>query len=451
MIFEKKLPILGLLNILFVAYILSFAVEKLCTVRTSLALIYLPELVFIPLGLVFLLLTPKIWHNRQAIFSEWLLFDSLVVAYFLIVLMAYIHNPNSNSLSELVGCGYMLSFYFIFNLTFRFQNQQVWLEKGIKLFILSGIIASVAAIISYFLGFMGVEKGVSQTFDYYPLTGGSLRAYGLIRNPIFLANYLICTLIVFVSYYFEAIKKLDVRFSLLLLLFITALILTKTKSILLAFAIGLYFVTQLWSVKRTLVKVLLSISLLSVMAYMVLSHFLIVDMLQPNLTRKLHAAYYFPQYIWAISDRYAIVPTFYYGTKRTALIAFYDFFPFGVGGDNLAGYSRQLVNQGRHLRAFCCAPHSTFLGALGELGILGFGLVIALFVKIWRMVSAIELAQPTIPRLHLMMKSFIFFLICEAVTVDLMNVRHFWLILATISLLFRMFVLQKKSTILTFE
>ena len=201
----------------------------------------------------------------------------------------------------------------------------------------------------------------------------------------------------------------------------------------------------MWQLKKPFRYALFTVGIVSTIAYIVLSHFLIVDIKQPHLTEKLNEAYYFPEFIWSITDRYAFVPTFYYGTKRAALFAIYDYFPFGVGGDNLSDYCRQLVAQGRHLRAFCCAPHSTFFGALGELGVLGFGLVIALFTKFWRITTTLPLFDSPIPHFNLMAKSLAFFLIVEGITVDLMNVRHFWLILAVLALLFRTQLLPNKK------
>ncbi len=425
------------LNFFFAAYIFSFAVEKLFSLKTTIGVIFLPEILYIPLLLVFSFKIPQIWQNRRQIQSEFILFDALILVYGSCVFTSYLMHPSSNSLRECVGCGYMTSFYLIFNLSFRAQSSDIWLKKGLQIFILSGIIGSIAAVITYVLGVVGAEKDLSRTYDYYPITGDSLRTFGLLRNPIFLANYLICALIVFCSYYFDEIQKFKSRFWGIILLFLVALFLTKTKSVLLAIAIGLYFITKLWHIKKLLRYTLFSISILSIFAYIVLSHFLLVDMLQPNLSQKLNAAYYFAEFTFPITDRYAIVPTFYYGTKRAALFAFYDYFPFGVGGDNLGIYVNQLVAQGRHLRAFCCAPHSTFFGALGELGLLGFGLVVALFTKMWQFASSIRLKNAPVLHFNLMTKSLAAFLIIEAITVDLMNVRHFWLFLAVLTLLYR--------------
>jgi hypothetical protein len=434
---KKQLKFSNLLNFFFATYIFSFAVEKLFSMKTPVGVIYLPEILYIPLLFLFCAQLPRIWQNRDKIHAEFLLIDALISAYGFCVFTSYLMHPTTNSLRECIGCGYMLSFYFILNLYFSAQNSAIWLKKGLKLFIWSGIISATVVIIYYILGIIGAEKNLVHTYEYYPIMGNSLRTFGLFRNPIFLANHLVCTLIVFVSYYFDDIKKFKSLFWGILLVFFVALFLTKTKSVLLALAIGLYFVTTLWNIKKQLRYALFSISILSTSAYILLSHFLVVDMFQPNLTQKLNSAYYFPEFILPITDRYAIVPTFYYGTKRAALLAFYDFFPFGVGGDNLSIYVNELVAQGRHLRAFCCAPHSTFFGALGELGVLGFGLLMALFSKFWQFASTIRLPNPPVRHFNLMAKSLAFFLIIEAVTVDMMNVRHFWLILAVLALLNR--------------
>jgi hypothetical protein len=434
---KKQLKISSLLNFFFTTYIFSFAIEKLFSMKTSVGVIFLPEILYIPLFFLFCAQLPQIWQKRREMRSEFLLFDALILAYGFCVCTSYLFHPTTNSLRETIGCGYMMSFYFILNTTFRAQNRDVWLKKGIKIFIWSGIIGAIAAIISYVLGTIGTVKDLSRTDDYYPITGGSLRAFGLFRNPIFLANHLICTLIVFVSYYFDEIKQFKSRFWGILFLFFIALFLTKTKSVLLALAIGLYFVTTLWNINKSFRYALFSISILSIIAYIFLSHFLIVDMYQPHLTEKLKMGYYFPEFILPITDRYALVPTFYYGTKRAAILAFYDFFPFGVGGDNLSIYVHKLVAQGRHMQAFCCAPHSTFFGALGELGVLGFGLLVALLSKFWQFASTLRVPNSPMRSFNLMAKSLAFFLIIEGITVDLMNVRHFWLVLAVLALLYR--------------
>ncbi len=442
----RKMPkVQSCFNILLTAYIFSFAVEKLFILKTSIALIYLPELLFIPLSIVFLGLIPKFWRDRHNLLSKWLVFDTLVVGYWAVVLLSYCLHSSYHSLSELVGCTYMVVFYFIFNLYFLINERGLWLEKCLKLFIYFGIIASIISIGSYILGILGVDNRLSQTNDYYPLIGDTLRSFGLFRNPIFHANYLASTLIVFASVYFEEIKKLNMRFWLLLLLFAIAIFLTKTKSILIVFSIGCYYISQLWQIKKLPRYTLYSLGVLSSVAYIFLSHFLIIDVQLPHLAERLDQDYYFPQYIWHITDGYAIVPTFYYGSKRAAILAFFDFFPFGVGGDNLATYVDTLVAQGRHYKPFCCAPHSTFFGALGELGILGFGFVVALFTKTWQMAISFKENDLVIPHINLMAKSLLFFLTLEAITVDLMNVRHVWLILAVFALVFRLNIKNEKS------
>ena len=444
---RKNIDINKVFMFFFIAYTISFTVEKLVSLRTSLGVIFLPEILFIPMAITFLFQLPNIWQNRQSVFSEWLKIDSLILAYGLIVLTAYFQHPTNNSLRELIGCGYMTSFYFVINFAFRHQKLNIWFKSGLTLFALLGILASFISIGSYILGVIGMDKNLSQTNGGYPLIGDTLRAYGFFRNPIFHANYLICTFIVFASYYFVEIKRLILRFGILLLLFFLAIFLTKTKSFLLFFAVVTYFVTQLWEIKKLLRYTIYFIAILSIFAYVFLSHFLIVDMTQPHLTEKLSSDYYFPEYIWSFTDHYALVPTFYYGTKRAALLACYDFFPFGVGGDNLGIYVNQLVAQGRHFQAFCCAPHSTFFGALGELGVIGFGIVVALFIKMWRMATTITLSDSVAPHLNLMLKAIIFFLAVEAITVDLMNIRHFWLIISFLALLFREHVAQKHNTV----
>ncbi|MBL7816368.1 MAG: hypothetical protein JNL70_15210 [Saprospiraceae bacterium] len=429
--------IFRLFNLFFIAYTISFALEQLLSIRTPIGIIFLPEILYIPLSVTFLFCLPTIWKHRKQLLADWLFFDSLVIIYAIIVATSYAFHPTSNSLREMVGCGYMSSFYFMTTWVFRTQNSLTLLQNGVKIFAYSGVLASIIAIGSYLIGLLGLNQTVAQTHEYYPLIGDAMRSFGLFRNPIFHANYLACTLIVFASYEFDKIKKGQPFILFLLFLFGLALFLTKTKSVLIVFALGLFFLTKMSPLSKTVKYSFCALSVFAVLSYLCLSHLLIIKTKQPNLDIILSKGYYFPQFLWQITDDYAIVPTFYYGTKRAALLAFYDSFPWGIGGDNLTNYVHQLVAQGRHLRPFCCAPHSTFFGALGELGLLGLAAILTFFTQLVKMIKKIRVFDAFLPQFALMSKSLIFFLCCEAVTVDLMNVRYFWLIMATFVLFYK--------------
>ena len=427
-------------NGLLILYTLSLAVEMLFSVQTSAGKIYLPELLFVPILFAFCFQIPTLIKDRKKLFAEAHLLDALIAAYVLVIIFSYFLHNSSHSLSELFGCGYMVALYTIFNLTYRYEHS-IFFKKSLKVFILSGFIAAFAAFWSYFSATVLGNKSLILGNNNYPLLGNTIRACGYFRNPIFLANYLCCAIIVFVTYYLADFKKGKWIFYLGLLVLSIALYLTLTKSVLILIAVFAWFLARektVFKIRSFLKPLFLVGCIASLCLYLFLSHFMVVDLHNPKLEELLRTGFYYPEFQWHINEHYAAVPTFYYGTKRAALLAFYDSFPFGVGGDNLATYTRRLVAQGRHLRPFCCAPHSTFFGALAELGLLGFGLVIALFVKMRQIASSINFDNPSIPNVNLMSKALVFFFFFEGVTVDLMNVRHFWLFLALLSLSIKM-------------
>ena len=92
-------------------------------------------------------------------------------------------------------------------------------------------------------------------------------------------------------------------------------------------------------------------------------------------------------------------------------------------------FTDTLIARGAIIQPLCCAPHSTFFGALGELGLEGFAALIWLIVAAYKKIRAVlEPPERTVAFV------LIAYFCISGINLDMMNIRHYWIWLAFLAI-----------------
>jgi hypothetical protein len=335
-----------------------------------------------------------------------------------------------------------------------------------KIVLYSGYLAAITGIIGYFLAYFGIYDLVRLDGNY-PFLGAVFRTKGFFANPIFFVTHVGCVLLMTLAQTSPTPSKggelrrepLRVRFLTTPLLWkgrgrseirdgslrssslpfgegwggawggagllLIALLLTKIKSLLSLFGI-LCFIFAWFTKARWQKWSSAAVGTISIVAYLFFSHWLILDRNNPNFEATLHEPFYSTNDAWTpLGSHYVLMPTFYTARKNLACLFGERAFPWGIGGNELTAVQDSVLEaKGMDLMRET-APHSTFWGVFAELGLLG---MIALFALFWASFQAIRNKfDIEIQPFYLGILAFLFL---EAFTVDLMNVRILWVLLA---------------------
>jgi len=249
----------------------------------------------------------------------------------------------------------------------------------------------------------------------YPIIGDTLRANGLIRNAVFLADLLIGALF---ALYLLSHRVFIAPYQKILTVFLlfTCLILTKEKAGLL-FILGILWLVPVFY-RISGAQWLRGLVFLGIVFFVFTVHFLWYKDLSHHPFGQFEVVFpiSFHSSVWWIAS------TPYIDLKKAALIAFLEHPFFGAGGNCLMAFTDTLIERGAIIQPLCCAPHSTFFGALGELGLMGFGALIFLIGTVFKRVCAI--LTPPERALALV---FIAYFCVSGINLDMMNIRHYWI------------------------
>jgi hypothetical protein len=405
---------------LITIYVLSIPLGTMVTFELLGNNVQLPEVVYLPL-LVFTLWKVR-WSVLQKI--EWNWIDVAAALYATSVVVAWAINRTHNAFGEVVACGYLMSLYGVLRYWNTAQHTENNVEKTVAW---TGYIAAIFGILGYILAYWGINNWV-RLDDYYPFLGEVFRAKGFFANPIFFVTHVGSVLFLILAKQKEKIARNEKNSLFGLGLIALALILTKIKSLLSLFGVLCFvfasFVPSRWFKISSRI-----VGTIAIIAYLFFSHWLILDRTDPNFETKRHAPFYSTNTTWTpLGNHYALMPTFYHARKELAYYFGKKAFPWGIGGNELYwAQDSTLEAQGVDLMREN-APHSTFWGVFAELGGLGLIAIFTLFVVAFQTIRK-EVAS-TLQPYFLGLLAFLFL---EAITVDLMNVRVLWVLLAMLS------------------
>jgi hypothetical protein len=131
---------------------------------------------------------------------------------------------------------------------------------------------------------------------------------------------------------------------------------------------------------------------------------------------------------------WVVMPTTYYFNNKASVEAIEHAWPAGVGPGGQPAFTLRLQREGRFPSTiWIITPHSTYLGAVAELGAAGLAALLLILIAAGGAIRSL-LASP----MDLRWEAAAYagtgaaFLI-EAISTDLLNCRHYWLLFAVMA------------------
>jgi hypothetical protein len=406
-----------------------------------------PEIVFL---LLFFVAVPYILRNRQR------LWFSPVDIGVLVWLGVNIFSGLLSGLSvpiafELIGTLYLTLLYF----TIRLTVSEQWLKKFPDFMALTATIAALLGITGWCLKAAGIQTVLvdfqtlnGMPHNVYPILGNIVgRAKALTAGNNLLAHILMVGIFIKVADCWH--KKEFSRINLLSLgIMLIGFLLTFSKAgiiLLIGLVLVWYFSTgqgvKLYGRILTWVVVFVLFLL-----YNLITFFHPVRNNDPNI-KALTGIFYARDTPIATVGSFDIMLTKYWIHNRVSLMAFEESFLLGIGPGEYRFFFQRLGMEGLVVfrpgeKASQARPHSTYLGALAQLGVPG---VLAILL-LWGLLGygCYQIFQVKEFRGMAIGFSVSFFSTAiSATAIDIMNFRHLWWLIAIFAVLWHSVRLQR--------
>jgi len=409
---DKKMFIL-----LLCLYIIAIPFQKIIWLSIVNDKIQIPEIIFVILILLFI---PKLkWANWKNIKMTAL--DKAIILWFLIGIINLIIHFNVTTFLELSGQFYLFCLYFL--IQFIFFNSQA---KEIELFLAKAFITQLAIIIiTLFIGLtlltQDINIGVFQIFYSYPYFGDLYRLKVLTNEPVMLVSILSIPFWIITAIINGKIKTNSInKRALILLIIIIGLMLLGTYGKSLPFILAiliLYFNTLVKNKKIIFVSLFASFLIIS---SILLTHIIVTQ--KPFREKEVYGL----AIPFLKIDNYYLYKSWYFVQKDNALKEFIEHPYFGCGGGNLLNViNLKYKKMEETISRPAYDPLSTYTGILAEYGISGFLTLLFLMFTIYK--EVVRLPDSNSLK-WIFICSFSYFML-EAISTDIQNFRHLWILL----------------------
>ncbi len=391
----------------------------------------LADFLIVPIGMLGLSKVGKLLERNWWTTSDLLAIVWLVLA----VLSMLLRGAPKTNLSELISTFYLVSLYFSVRLIVEAKDVAVF----VWLLIASGFIWAVIAISGWLLAMATHEELiVVLSIKTYPYLGNIYRAQALTGSP----NMLLSFLMVGILFCWSRLILLEDRRKInsgVLITMLIGLLLTFSRDVLIVFAcMGIVYLLSnpaIFQTKRVTSFTLVLSVFLAIIAYILLSHIVVT----PNNDEAIRQLV-FGEYIKGgnpfitvgkPNNDYALFPSIYFELKKAALHAFLDSPVLGIGGGNFNQYLSLLKSEGQYPAKFTeWDPHSTYLGALAEHGWIGFLIVCGIIISFCGKSIASLCSSGNRDFVSLGLVGVFTGIAIEAICLDVMNFRQYWIIFA---------------------
>ncbi|MEM8524472.1 MAG: O-antigen ligase family protein [Bacteroidota bacterium] len=408
MSWERK-PLVLLASI----YIISIPLDGLFSVPLLGGKIQLPEAIFLLLATTtFVLIVVRFSYFKSFFATLQLLWlDKILLLYGALVFLSYLTSQHPNALGESLAVSYFLILYAILRLL------KIRL-KGIKWVVL---VALWIAVISVFFSLIMFHVFDNDYFVYhhedYYLLGDQVRPNGWSKSSLMLSEYLCIGTLVIVAFY-DWKKHL-----LLLILTAIALYFTKAKSVFVIAGVLMLFPTLAFQLPIFWKRLSQVLGVAFILFYLVFSHAFFFTQ-KENLHYSVGTCK-----SYEIANLY-VVPTPYFHTKKAAINSFLEHPIQGIGGNTFITKLPEFYKRGLVDCEIYQSPHCTFTGALAELGIFGFLLILLGFFLLFRQSKQLFTHKKINQNHYYALLCILLFIALQAVTYDSMNIRHYWVMMA---------------------
>ena len=425
-LYNISIPLEKIVHLLIYLYILMIPFQTLGFRFMELAF-GLPEVVFlllVPLAIVQIINSgKKLWIDRLDLYVfGWLVaktfagwragFDSIVV-------------------TEIIKTAYLIVLYMVLKWTITPEV----IEKIVKVIILSSLIAALTGVVGFGLRYIGIETFLAIKRPY-PYLIHVIQTQGFTSSPNMLASIIMIGILFQIHEIFSN-KIFNIFNILILMILLIGFLLTFSKTIvclLIGVALIWYFHNK--SIRSSTLQMITRIVIAGLfIVYILGTHFIIVEKDQnPEL---LKGDYIAGSALIEI-DNYSMYPSQYWSLKEISLEAISQSFPWGLGPGKFNGFAHEFKkNDAYSTHVPYPAPHCTYLGTLTENGLLGliaFAGIIFFVTKISRKILNVN---STYPYLLTCLPSIFIAIGIEAVSTDVMNFRHYWILLVLLMCTFQ--------------
>jgi O-antigen ligase len=403
--------------LLLCLYIITIPFQKIIWLPIVNSKIQIPEIIFV---ILILLVIPKLtWANWKNIKITSL--DKAIILWFIIGIINLIIHFNVTTFLELSGQFYLYCLYFL--IQFIFFNSQA---KEIELFFAKAFITQLALIIIIlFIGLtlltQDINIGVFQIFYSYPYFGDLYRLKVLTNEPVMLVSILSIPFWIIIVLMKRKIEIIPIKkWGIILLIIIIGLMLLSTYGKSLPFILAiliLYFITLLKNIKIIFVSLFASFLIIS---SILLTHIIVTK--KPFREKEVYGL----AIPFLKIDNYYIYKSWYYVQKENAIKEFIEHPYFGCGGSNLLNVIGLKYKKTKEtiLRPVY-DPLSTYTGILAEYGISGFLTLLFLMFTIYKEVVRL----PDSNGLKWIFICCFSYFMLEAISTDIQNFRHLWILL----------------------
>ena len=430
---EKFIKNWGILIFLYVA---SISLQRLLFLPYLGVKFQLPEFIFV-LKICYIGINHKYLNGY---FFKPNKFDVSILFFVAIALgMSFIIPPYRPNTS-VIGILYLGINYILLSLYFKHQPHQ---SKGLILKSIKwmGIVACFPVIIGLIQLIIDGHSQFFQVYDNYPLIGDVKRAIGLTASANMLSSILSVSILFLLSELIQQQFK-NKKLICLMVLFITINVLTFSKHHLLLL-IGIIFIVIKQVKPHKFIKIsLISLGVLSFVLFNFSTHILFIEKINPRLDHILKNERYVSGQVLGETENSYILETTYLTLKKTSIDIGNNNFFTGVGVGNYMKEIAKLQRDGNYPRKLpIYQPHSSYLGTYANLGILG--LIALLSIVIIGIKRYFDIKNITNCYLNIALKSTIIVLSLEAISTDILNYRHLWVLLACYSF-YSGFLIKKK-------
>ena len=394
-------------------YILSLAFTRVFDFPVVGHRVQLPEIVFI--GALFTILPALKWKELRFSYFDWGC-----------LLLIGMHLLAALRVGELKGVLEVVALVYLYLLSWSFRLLP--LEKGAltKAFKGLGVLAASLGIIGWFLAALGVETALAwPTTTYYPYLGYIGRAEGFSGHPSMLMSILLTCILFTISSIKYSQEKLRTYDLAILLIMLFGALLTFSKGLVLL-CIGMILVWRPRPFSKCLNAIFrkLVIALLFLF-YLVATNVMVIKSDPTNLSKLKASSYILDQPFYS-GEEISLVWTSYAMIKHATLEAIISHPFLGIGPGSFNEYLESQKKIGHFPSYFPnYDPHSTHLGLVAEIGLVGGGIWIFLLYISYHSLKKIpnEIAMNVV-----FIAVFLVFLM-EGMNTDNLHFRHYWVVL----------------------
>ncbi len=375
----------------------------------------------------FLALLPAVFlhwkeHKTQAsqsifrLFSKFPFLAATLVFYALANLITGFHSGDLDAILEGFGRTYLIV---VMGLTayYIYIEGEAGLNRALKAWFWGAILMAICTYAGYLLTFLGYPNRAVAIIANYPYWGTVYRAAGLTGG----SGMLVLVLMVPSLYAWRQWRLREWGISGWLCLF-SILLLTLSKEVVLVL-LGMAMVDPNWQKISTILRS--GIILFTALFFWAATHFLILPKQDISDTYLHNTQFTNEKILLSIGDR-QIVETSYTALKRAGWLVAIKYPWLGVGPGQFSKKlpaEKALGNYPLHLPDY--DPHSTWMGAFSETGILG---LIALIIMVGCLIPFVYSSYQASPQntSALSLSTYLLLLLIGSISVDAMNFRHLW-------------------------